>query len=190
MKTRKSIWIAAVLTAVAGIPQFGASQETAATDAAGLSHAFVDVSVLPMDSERILPGQTVIVTDGRIERMGAAADVNVPDGATAIDGSGKFLVPGVAEMHGHYPNPQAREFTEAVMYLYVANGVTLVRGMQAERATCRFGTPSRRAKPSDRACWFARPPCRGTMSRGRRMPGVSCAKQPPPDSITSSCSRA
>ena len=130
MKTGTGIWAAAALTTIAGIPQFAASQETVAEDAPGLSHAFVDVSVLPMDSERVLPGQTVIVTDGRIERLGATAEVDVPDGATVIDGRGKYLMPGVSEMHGHYPNPDAREFTEAVMYLYVANGVTLVRGMQ------------------------------------------------------------
>ena len=130
MKTGTGIWAAAALTTIAGIPQFAASQETVAADAPGLSHAFVDVSVLPMDSERVLPGQTVIVTDGRIERMGATAEVDIPDAATVIDGRGKYLMPGVSEMHGHYPNPDAREFTEAVMYLYVANGVTLVRGMQ------------------------------------------------------------
>ena len=130
MKTGTGIWAAAALTAIAGIPQFAASQETVAADAPGLSHAFVDVSVLPMDSERVLPGQTVIVTDGRIERMGATAEVDIPDAATVIDGRGKYLMPGVSEMHGHYPNPDAREFTEAVVYLYVANGVTLVRGMQ------------------------------------------------------------
>ena len=130
MKTGTGIWAAAALTAIAGIPQFAASQETVAADAPGLSHAFVDVSVLPMDSERVLPGQTVIVTDGRIEHMGATAEVDIPDAATVIDGRGKYLMPGVSEMHGHYPNPDAREFTEAVMYLYVANGVTLVRGMQ------------------------------------------------------------
>ena len=83
-----------------------------------------------MDSERVLAGQTVLVGDGRIVHAGSAADVIVPDGVTVIDGGGKYLMPGVAEMHGHYPNPDASEFTEAVMYLYVANGVTLVRGMQ------------------------------------------------------------
>ena len=130
MKTRTEIWGVSLLTAIALVPQSAVSQETMVTDAPGLSHAFVDVSVLPMDSERVLPGQTVIVIDGRIERVGATADVDVPDGANVIDGRGRYLMPGVAEMHGHYPNPDSREFAEAVMYLYVANGVTLVRGMQ------------------------------------------------------------
>ena len=71
----------------------------------------VDVS---MDAERVLR-QTVLV-DG------------------PLDGRGKFLMPGVSEMHGHYPNPEAREFTEAVLFMYIANGVTLVRGMQGGEA--------------------------------------------------------
>ena len=129
MKMQTAVWGAA-LTALAGLPQDGGSQETVATVATDVAHAFVDVNVLPMDGERVLNGQTVVVEDGRIVRLGVAGEVEVPDGATVIDGRGKYLMPGVAEMHGHYPNPEAREFTEAVMYLYVANGVTLVRGMQ------------------------------------------------------------
>ncbi len=130
MKIRTEVYAATALAAFAVSPQYAASQESVATDALEISHAFVDVSVLPMDRERVLAGQTVLVADGRIIRMGAAAEVDVPDGATAIDGRGRYLMPGVAEMHGHYPDPDAREFTEAVLYLYVANGVTLVRGMQ------------------------------------------------------------
>ena len=129
MKMRTAVWGAA-LTALAGLPQNGGSQETVATVATDVAHAFVDVNVLPMDNERVVAGQTVLVADGRIVQTGAAADVMVPDDVTVIDGSGKYLMPGVAEMHGHYPNPDAQEFTEAVMHLYVANGVTLVRGMQ------------------------------------------------------------
>ena len=130
MKKRTLVWAAAAFTAFAGSPQYAVSQETAATAAPGIAHAFVDVNVLPMDRERVLAGQTVLVADGRIVRMGAAAEVDIPEDATVIDGRGKYLMPGVAEMHGHYPNPNAREFTDAVLYLYVANGVTLVRGMQ------------------------------------------------------------
>lgn len=130
MEKRTVVWAAAASTAFAGIPQYAVSQEAVATNAPGIAHAFVDVNVLPMDREHVLAGQTVLVADGRIVRIGAAAEVDVPDGATVIDGSGKYLMPGVTEMHGHYPNPNATEFTESVLYLYVANGVTLVRGMQ------------------------------------------------------------
>jgi imidazolonepropionase-like amidohydrolase len=97
---------------------------------AGPVTAFVGVTVIPMDGERVVPGQTVVVRGGRISEMGSMMEVDVPAGATQVDGRGKFLMPGVAEMHGHYPNPEQAEFTEAVLFLYVANGVTLVRGMQ------------------------------------------------------------
>src|SRR5690606_25103695 len=44
--------------------------------------------------------------------------------------SGKYLMPGLAEMHGHVPPPNApAEFTEDVLFLYAATGVTTVRGM-------------------------------------------------------------
>lgn len=93
--------------------------------------AFVDVGVIPMTSDGVLDHQTVIVRGARIAQVGPAAQVRAPAGAVTIDGRGKYLVPGFAEMHGHFPNPQAGpELTENVLFLYVANGVTTVRGMQ------------------------------------------------------------
>jgi imidazolonepropionase-like amidohydrolase len=92
--------------------------------------AFVNVNVVPMDRERVIENQTVIVRDGRIAEIGPANKIKVPDGATRIDGAGKYLMPGLAEMHGHIPPPNApKAYTEAVLFLYVANGITTVRGM-------------------------------------------------------------
>jgi imidazolonepropionase-like amidohydrolase len=92
--------------------------------------AFVDVAVLPMDAEEVLLDQTVVVEGGRIVAVGPAASTPVPDGAVRIDGRGKFLMPGLAEMHGHIPPPDApAEHVESVLFLYVANGITTVRGM-------------------------------------------------------------
>ncbi|MFN2397649.1 MAG: amidohydrolase family protein [Gemmatimonadaceae bacterium] len=94
--------------------------------------AFVNVNVLPMDRERVLTGQTVIVRDGRIAQMGPSSRVNVPRGVQRIDGRGKYLMPGLAEMHAHVLGPQAQQ-SEArnrdIMFLYVANGITTVRAM-------------------------------------------------------------
>jgi imidazolonepropionase-like amidohydrolase len=93
--------------------------------------AFVDVNVIPMSRDGVLEHQTVIVRGNRIAEVGAAAQVRAPAGATTVDGRGKYLMPGFAEMHGHFPNPNAGpELTENVLFLYVANGVTAVRGMQ------------------------------------------------------------
>lgn len=92
--------------------------------------AFVGVTVLPMDSERTLEGQTVLIRGDRIVEVGPADSVEVPAGARVIEEDGKYLLPGLAEMHGHIPPPEAPvEYVENVLFLYVSNGVTTVRGM-------------------------------------------------------------
>jgi hypothetical protein len=56
--------------------------------------------------------------------------VKAPAGATRVDGTGKFLMPGLAEMHGHLTASYLTDEARAdVLYLYVANGVTTVRAM-------------------------------------------------------------
>ena len=85
-----------------------------------------------MDREEVLPNQTVIVENGRISYVGAAR--SAPAGATMVDGRGKFLMPGMAEMHAHIPGgPSA---TDADMHrtllLFAANGITTIRGMLGE----------------------------------------------------------
>ena len=93
--------------------------------------AFSNVSVVPMTGNQVLPNHTVVVTGDRITAVGPAKTAKVPDGATHVDGQGKYLMPGLAEMHGHIPGGNApREFVDNVLFLYVAAGVTTVRGMQ------------------------------------------------------------
>lgn len=90
--------------------------------------AFTDVNVIPMSSNEVLTDHTVLVRGDRITALGA--DLDVPAGAKVIDGSGQYLLPGLAEMHGHVPRPEEPEqYTEDVLFLYVANGITTVRGM-------------------------------------------------------------
>ncbi|MGH7558738.1 MAG: amidohydrolase family protein [Gemmatimonadota bacterium] len=92
--------------------------------------AFTDVTVIPMDSERVLEGHTVVVEGERIVAVGPTGEVEIPAGATIVDGAGRWLIPGLAEMHGHIPPPSApRELVENVLFLYVANGATTVRGV-------------------------------------------------------------
>lgn len=103
--------------------------------------AFVDVSVVPMDAERVVEHQTVVVRDGKIAEVGAAAGVAVPEGALRVDGRGKYLMPGLADMHVHVR-------TRGDLTLYVANGVTTVLDMggpvgarlRAWRDSARAGT--------------------------------------------------
>jgi imidazolonepropionase-like amidohydrolase len=92
--------------------------------------AFVDVSVLPMDRERIVEHQTVVVQGGKITALGPVASTTVPGNATRVDGRGKFLMPGLTEMHGHIPGANDPFTPENVLFLYIAGGATTVRGMQ------------------------------------------------------------
>ena len=93
--------------------------------------AFVNVAVLPMDRERVLEDHTVLVRDGLIQEMAPSHRVQVPVGAQVIDGSGLFLLPGLADMHVRLPGPQAtREEIEQFMFLLLANNVTVIRGMR------------------------------------------------------------
>lgn len=84
--------------------------------------AFVDVNVVPMNAEVVLPAHTVIVEGSRIAALGRSSEVLVPPGAVRIDGSGHFLMPGLVDMHVHLGDEE--EFLP-----FVANGVTTVRNM-------------------------------------------------------------
>lgn len=91
--------------------------------------AFVNVNVVTMDNDRVLPNQTVVVSGGKIVSMGPAASIAVPADAERIAGLGRYLMPGLAEMHGHMPTTENALLHNTLM-LYVANGITTVRGMQ------------------------------------------------------------
>ncbi|MGH7672943.1 MAG: amidohydrolase family protein [Gemmatimonadales bacterium] len=136
--------------------------------------AFVDVNVVPMDRDGVAPHQTVVVREGRIVEVGPAARVRVPAGATTVDGRGKYLMPGLAEMHGHLPNPNAGpELTESVLFLYVANGVTTVRGMLGYPANLELRDRIARGEVLGPRLWVAGPALGGNAATapevGRRM---------------------
>lgn len=87
---------------------------------------FVNVNVIPMTTESVLQGQSVVIRDGQIQAIGSSTSVPLPAGAKIVDGSGQFLIPGLAEMHAHITNNS--DF-ERLATLFVANGVTTIRGM-------------------------------------------------------------
>ncbi|HEX7707355.1 MAG TPA: amidohydrolase family protein [Thermoanaerobaculia bacterium] len=89
---------------------------------------FRDANVISMASPDVRRG-TVVVRDGKITEVRRIAGV-IPKGATVIEAKGMFLIPGLAEMHGHVPPPNAPAgATEDALFLYVASGITTVRGM-------------------------------------------------------------
>ncbi|HXG72161.1 MAG TPA: amidohydrolase family protein [Gemmatimonadaceae bacterium] len=88
---------------------------------------FTRVSVIPMDREVVLTGQTVIVANGRITYVGRPRAA--PTGATVVDGRGKFLMPGIAEFHAHVPSGAQAIHAHRTLELYALAGVTTARGM-------------------------------------------------------------
>ena len=99
-----------------------------ATSALAETTAFINVNVIPMTQDRVVPGQTVIVEDGVITVIGAVDLVPLAKRTTIIDGTDRYLLPGLTEMHAHIPDAASAELGR-VMALFTANGVTTVRGM-------------------------------------------------------------
>ena len=100
---------------------FTASVANAAT-------AIVNVHVVPMHSETVLRNQTVVVENGRITAVGPVDGVRVPEGAELVDGTDRYLMPGLAEMHAHVPDAESA-LLDRVLTLFAANGITTIRGM-------------------------------------------------------------
>jgi imidazolonepropionase-like amidohydrolase len=82
---------------------------------------FVGVNVVPMDTERVLLGQTVVVEDAHVVAIGPVDAVPIPDDARVIYGRGRWLVPGLVDMHVHV--------IERDLPRYVENGITTVRDL-------------------------------------------------------------
>lgn len=93
--------------------------------------AFTHVNVVPMTSEQVLPNQTVLIQEGYITTIGPSDKVKVPKKALEIDATDKYLMPGLAEMHAHIPVPSEAgdAIVRETMMLWLANGITTVRGM-------------------------------------------------------------
>ena len=115
-----------ILIGLTVLPTSQALAQTPAGTAASQT-AFVNVNVIPMDFERVLESQTVIVEADRIVAIGPTDDVAIREGTEIIDGNGSYLIPGLADMHTHLnidPNPD-------FMRLFLAEGVTTIRNLNA-----------------------------------------------------------
>lgn len=134
------------------------------------SLAITHVNVLPMDSERLLTDRTVLVWRGKIIAIEPAARVRNVHCAMTVRGAGRYLVPGLNDMHVHIESVAfARAFGikaapidyPSEMALYMANGVTGIRVMSGAPDILAFRdsqkntlSPSR-ASSSRRRCWPA-----------------------------------
>ncbi|HTP67615.1 MAG TPA: amidohydrolase family protein [Dongiaceae bacterium] len=92
--------------------------------------AITHVTVIDGNGGPALADRTVLISGARISAVGAASSLALPAGAKIVDGRGKFLIPGLADMHVHLTGAGepggSREF---ILPLLVANGITTVRDM-------------------------------------------------------------
>ena len=101
----------------------GAQAEPGAT-------AFTGVTVIDMTGGPPKTGMTVMVSGSRITRVGR--NVPIPKNARVVDSRGKYMIPGLWDLHVHMFNNVTRAGTndkETNFPLFVANGVTAVRDM-------------------------------------------------------------
>ncbi len=87
-----------------------------------------NVDVIGMASDSVDEDQSVFLKDGIIVEIARSSQYRPTTGATVVDGTGKFLIPGLADMHVHV-------WADSELPLYVANGITLVRNMWGEPTT-------------------------------------------------------
>lgn len=92
--------------------------------------AIQDVTVVPMDRERLLPAQTVLIENERIIGIGPARKMLIPAGAHRILATHLYLLPGLMDLHIHFQS--GRKINERLLTLFVANGVTTVLNMRGE----------------------------------------------------------
>ena len=104
----------------------GAACATAARSEPAAGLAFTRVNVVDVERGRILADQTVLVRGHRITVLSPASDVRVPADARVVDGRGKYLIPGLWDMHAHVV---AEEHWRWRFPLYLAHGVTGIRNM-------------------------------------------------------------
>jgi imidazolonepropionase-like amidohydrolase len=91
------------------------------------SVAILHVHVVPMDRERVLDDQTVVIADGKIALIGPSSTIKIPAGAKKIDATGKYLIPGLTDAHVHL-------YSTIEFPLYLANGVTTVFNLDGRPA--------------------------------------------------------
>jgi imidazolonepropionase-like amidohydrolase len=84
--------------------------------------AFVGVDLIAMEGDTILENQTVLVKGARIHKLGPEGEISIPRQAVRIDGKGRYLMPGLVDMHFH--NERENDFV-----LCLANGITTIRNM-------------------------------------------------------------
>ncbi|MDH5382971.1 MAG: amidohydrolase, partial [Cyclobacteriaceae bacterium] len=88
-----------------------------------------NIAILSPSSDSFSSPQYVLISGDSI--LGISSDSSAFSSTVIIDGQGKFLIPGLSEMHAHIPTPAqgGMELVEETLFLYLSQGVTTIRGM-------------------------------------------------------------
>ena len=92
------------------------------------------VNVVDVRAGAVLPDRTVVIAGGVIQSIGPADSASPPPGARVVSGAGKYVMPGLWDMHVHAAWPAVDSLFAP---LFVANGVTGVREMFGDIAIIR-----------------------------------------------------
>lgn len=125
-RTRRALWrFASVVGSLAVVwPAVANAQDRSRDAILAITH----VNVVDGTGATTRRDQTVIIRGNRIAAVGPFRTLAIPPEAREIPGRGKYLIPGLWDMHVHTVTPGGRE----TLALYVANGVTGVRDMAGE----------------------------------------------------------
>lgn len=102
--------------------QFGCAPPSPDTPSESAALLLSGVNVVPMTEETVFEDVSVLVLDGEIAAIGPEDEIDVPRGAQRIDGGGRYLMPGLIEMHVHLRK-------RIDLDLFLGHGVTFVRNM-------------------------------------------------------------
>jgi imidazolonepropionase-like amidohydrolase len=98
--------------------------------------AITDVTVIDVEHGRSIGPRTVLVENARIVAIAVPRELHLPADALRVDGRGRFLIPGLVDMHVHLFNLSShRPANDWAFPLFVANGITGVREMRADAAS-------------------------------------------------------
>ncbi|WP_336515597.1 amidohydrolase family protein [Pollutibacter soli] len=98
-------------------------------DSKGKTILIKNVNLIPMDKETVIAAQDVLVRDGKIAAIGKTGSLSGTNNAFVVDGSGKYLMPGLAEMHAHVPPEDNMPAIQETGMLFALKGITTIRGM-------------------------------------------------------------
>ena len=119
-------------TAVLGLLWCAGAHGARSLEASG-PIAITNVTVIDTAGGPAKPNMTVVIQSDRIAAVGATGGTAVPKGARVVDGTGKFLIPGLWDMHIHtFFGDWVPGGKEVTLPLFIANGITGVRDMGSD----------------------------------------------------------